>query len=954
MKTAEGIEVAEPKTDKIPLENDGMNSGITHESQFPRYEPQHMGYEGRARLTKEIQVDLLEKVVVSHDTVVAWPIRLSSMCIFEQQNNESSPHDQEPDRQTSPYQTERVPATSPIPTVSMSLQVGNLAKSTLFNHGPGINIQTWVQFDNSSPECNLLVENRVSPVPLGELGVVSPTSTPKAKSSSDKENVAKQWHVTTNSRVQTNLVDSPVGKTGVLDEIKDDTNKFSPVTDNTTQPQANQMQSIVIREWFSGLGSVPKQDGATVHQALPSSTESRKHDTPTLMNEQKQTLEERQSEPPTTQDGSVVEIIGSQTITREQTLQQAIGSICAGPEPTNLIVGEVKASDIGVDQTKSVALQEIENQASGMGGLEQIQPQTNSGLSLRIMADLDVAEDTQIELTAHVSRPKDTMMIQTPRLAMAAESCKEPEVAQSDIMPDQVEVNTDPSAVKGKESHVENDLVFTSQSGVEQMVTGQLNVLSSQNDHSESHTGKPEEASGGQQVDEQEEVPVELSEKPPVYDIEPFVGKPEEVSKGQQVEGQDEVPAELSEEPPVYDTEPFVGKPEEVSKGQQVEGQDEAPVELSEKPPVYNTEPFVGKPEEVSKGQQVEGEDEVPVELSEEPPVYNTEPFVGKPEEVSKGQQVEGHDKVRAELPEGPPLYGAEEPLGEAFAPFVDTDEKKLESSDTKFDKSEVQSPRQSYEDHSALDRPLITEAKEEVWTEIPGVQPVLAEVPGITAPVRQTSETGEGSDHTKSGQSGMESRSQTYEEHSCLVQHRINRQDKLVDDRECALRDHRIGPAIPGKEGLVVLMSKEIPVVSQNASSFLHHRCIGQWGATRRRPSYAISSNSTTFKALVVLCNQFFVSRNFCCHEHFKSTIFVIKALPGSRIVEEEVEKEDRDAMVDEAIPGVSPTVGEEIQVDVGQTDEPDKGSDRVEPEDDDVHGRKQSQEEKLSKLTI
>ncbi|GAA53523.1 retrovirus-related Pol polyprotein from type-1 retrotransposable element R2, partial [Clonorchis sinensis] len=676
MKTIEVIKATEPTTDKIPLEDDAMKSGITHESQLPKCEPQHMGYEGRARLTKEIQVDLLEKVVVSHDAVVAWPIRLSSMCVFEQQNNESSHHDQEPGRPTSPYQTEqRVPATSPMPTVSMSLQLGNLAKSPLFNHGSGINIQTWVQFDNSSPECNLLVENRVSPVPLGELGVVSPTGTPKAKSS-DKENVAKQWQVTTNSRVQTSTVNSTVGKTGVLDESKDDINNFSPVTDNVTQTQPSQMQPVVIREWFSGLESVPKQEGAPVNQTLLSSTESRKHDTPTLINEQKQALEKRQSEPPITQDGSLVEIIGSQIITREQTLQQAIGSVCAGPEPTNLIVGEVKVSDISVDQTKSVALQEIEKQVSGIGGLEQIQPQTNSGLSLQIMTNLDVTEDTQIELTAHVSRPKDTMMIQTPRLALAAESCKEPEVSQSDILPDQVEVNADSSAVKSKESQVEDDPVFTSQSGIEQMVTGQLNVLSSQNDHSESFVGKPEEASGGQQVEDQEEVPVELSEKQPVYD---------------------------------------------------------------------------------------------------------TEPFVGKPEEVSKGQQVEGHDEVRAELSEGPQLYGTEEPLGAIFTPSGHTYEKKLECSDTKFDESEVQSPRQSYEDHSgvrictrifrfnkALDGIPLPETKEEVWTTIPGVQPVLGEeVPGVIATVRQASEAGGESDHPKSGQSGMGSRKPTYEEHN-------------------------------------------------------------------------------------------------------------------------------------------------------------------------------------------
>ncbi|TGZ73158.1 hypothetical protein CRM22_001679 [Opisthorchis felineus] len=696
MKTIEITKVTEPTTDKIPLEDDGMKSGITHDSQLPKCEPQHTGYEGRARLTKEIQVDLLEKVVVSHDTVVAWPIRLSSMCIFEQQNNESPHHDQEPSRQTYPYQTEqRVTATSPIPTLSMSFQVGNLAKSPLFNHGPGINIQTWVQFDNSSPECNLLVENRVSPVPLGELGVVSPTGTPKAKSSPDKENVARQWQVTTNGRFQTNLVDSPVGKTGVPDEIKDDVHKFSPVPDNMAQPQANQTQSIVIREWSSGLESVPKQEGAAVNQAVPASTESRKYDSPTLMNEQKQTLEKKLSEPPTAQDGSLVEIIGSQTITREQTLQEAIGSVCAGPEPTNLTVGEVKVSDISVEQTKSVALQELEKQASGIGGLEQIQPQTNSGMSFQIMTKLDVTEDTQMELTAHVSRPKNTMMVQTPRLAMAAESCKEPEVVQSEILPDQVEVNADQSAVKSKENQVENDPVFTSQSGIEQMVTGQLNILSSQNDHPESFVGKLEEASGGQQVGEKEEVPVELSEEPPVYD---------------------------------------------------------------------------------------------------------TEPFVGKPEEVSKGQQVEGQNEVRAEFSGGPPLYGTEERLGATFAPSGLTYEKKLESSDAKFDESEVQSPRQSYEDHSALDGIPLAETKEEVWTAIPGVQPVLAEeVPGVTSSVMQASEAGGESDHQKSGQSGMESRNQTYEEHNSLPGSQIVEEGEKKKDKDAMV--HEAIPTTPDEE---------------------------------------------------------------------------------------------------------------------------------------------------------
>ncbi|KAG5441399.1 hypothetical protein CSKR_111747 [Clonorchis sinensis] len=58
-------------------------------------------------------------------------------------------------------------------------------------------------------------------------------------------------------------------------------------------------------------------------------------------------------------------------------------------------------------------------------------------------------------------------------------------------------------------------------------------------------------------------------------------------------------------------------------------------------------------------------------------------------------------------------------------------------------------------------------------------------------------------------------------------------------------------------------------------------------------------------------------------------------------------MEKEDR---VHESIPGVPSTPDEEIQVDAGQTDEPDKGSDCIGPEENDVDARKQSHEDKLT----
>ncbi|KAF7256330.1 hypothetical protein EG68_06479 [Paragonimus skrjabini miyazakii] len=165
----------------------------------------HISNEGHARLTTETSADLLEKVVVTNDTVIAWPIRLSSVNVMEQHEQKI----QEPEKSPNPVvdppaetDVKRPDTAESIPksTMSMSLQVDGL-------FGPPIvNIQTRVQLKNYLPEYNVLVQNTISPGTKGEISNASP-DIPQihftCTSPIDMDKTNGQWQVITNSSVRT-------------------------------------------------------------------------------------------------------------------------------------------------------------------------------------------------------------------------------------------------------------------------------------------------------------------------------------------------------------------------------------------------------------------------------------------------------------------------------------------------------------------------------------------------------------------------------------------------------------------------------------------------------------------------------------------------------------------------------------------------------------------------------
>ncbi|KAF5399809.1 hypothetical protein PHET_07167 [Paragonimus heterotremus] len=165
----------------------------------------HVSNEGHARVTTETNADLLEKVVVTNDTVIAWPIRLSSVNVMEQYEQKIQEPEKPPNPVVDPPEEADVkrPATAesiPKSAMSMSLQVDGL-------FGPPIvNIQTRVQLKNYLPEYNVLVQNTISPGTKGEISDVSP-DVPQIRftctSPIDTDKTNGQWQVITNSSVRT-------------------------------------------------------------------------------------------------------------------------------------------------------------------------------------------------------------------------------------------------------------------------------------------------------------------------------------------------------------------------------------------------------------------------------------------------------------------------------------------------------------------------------------------------------------------------------------------------------------------------------------------------------------------------------------------------------------------------------------------------------------------------------
>ncbi|CAH8656738.1 unnamed protein product [Dicrocoelium dendriticum] len=126
-----------------------------------------MNNEGRARVTTETQVDLMEKIVVTNDTLVGWPIRLSSVNVHEHEEQQIVSLD-DARQAASPTKANVESSSKPMefndgviqPSLSMSVQVGSVFNHQLLN-GTGFNIQTRVELRSTSPEHNFMVQNVV-------------------------------------------------------------------------------------------------------------------------------------------------------------------------------------------------------------------------------------------------------------------------------------------------------------------------------------------------------------------------------------------------------------------------------------------------------------------------------------------------------------------------------------------------------------------------------------------------------------------------------------------------------------------------------------------------------------------------------------------------------------------------------------------------------------------------
>lgn len=166
---------------------DGQIIASKHETKhLPQDRSHQTSNEGRARVTTETQVDLMEKIVVTNDTLVGWPIRLSSVNVHEHEGQqivtlddarqEASQIKVNPEFSSKPGEANEAAVQ---PSLSMSVQVGSVFSHQLFN-STGFNIQTRVELRSTSPECNLMVQNVVGsftftadtegselPIPLG-------------------------------------------------------------------------------------------------------------------------------------------------------------------------------------------------------------------------------------------------------------------------------------------------------------------------------------------------------------------------------------------------------------------------------------------------------------------------------------------------------------------------------------------------------------------------------------------------------------------------------------------------------------------------------------------------------------------------------------------------------------------------------------------------------------------
>ncbi|KAF6768080.1 hypothetical protein AHF37_05344 [Paragonimus kellicotti] len=243
----------------------------------------HVNNEGHARLTTETNADLLEKVVVTNDTVIAWPIRLSSVYVMEQHEQKSQEPDKSPNSVVDPLAEadEKRPDTAesiPKSTMSMSLQVDGLFSP------PIVNIKTRVQFKNYLPEYNVLVQNTISPGTKGEISDASPDA-PQIRftctSPTDTNKTNGQWQVITNSSVGTTTPEdlarghaqpdvshsrnhagtqSPSDQHGVLNELS--ANFISPLDNSQvdTKLECDQQEQQPEAKTIVNLPLIPTND----------------------------------------------------------------------------------------------------------------------------------------------------------------------------------------------------------------------------------------------------------------------------------------------------------------------------------------------------------------------------------------------------------------------------------------------------------------------------------------------------------------------------------------------------------------------------------------------------------------------------------------------------------------------------------------------------------------------
>ncbi|KAF8569177.1 hypothetical protein P879_07916 [Paragonimus westermani] len=179
----------------------------------------HVSNEGHARLITETSADLLEKVVMTNNTLIAWPIRLSSVCVMEQHEQKS----QEPENSPNPVVDSLVEAdikrpdtaeSIPKSTMSMSLQVDGLFSP------PMVNIGARIQLKNYLPEYNVLVRNTNSPgtkVEISDAGSDIPQIRFTCTSPIDIDKTSGQWQVIANSSVGTTTPEDLAGEHAQFD-----------------------------------------------------------------------------------------------------------------------------------------------------------------------------------------------------------------------------------------------------------------------------------------------------------------------------------------------------------------------------------------------------------------------------------------------------------------------------------------------------------------------------------------------------------------------------------------------------------------------------------------------------------------------------------------------------------------------------------------------------------------